>query len=652
MVASGGGIFSGRGGDAKAIVRPTIEAALADDAAVDIAGSGDVTVEATSLRAEANASAKSFGGGGIDIGVIFAEANASPTVTSTVAAGVTVTTAGGDVTVAAKALSQPTGDPKTDLFDADDVDPVADTIRFETHELNTGDRVTYDPNGNDPISIPGGSLGTLAGGREYNAIVIDADTIALGTTFNATSADAGSPLSPGVGVDPSRDVIRFGAPHRFRTGDPVRYSHPSPNAGIGLGTTATYYVRVLDDNTIKLFASRAEALASPSGFATSSVAGNTITLAGFEDGDAVTYLAPAASEFRSTLVDVTVDLAARPASVTAGDNDTIFLGRDTDNNGTIDAGHGFLPGQKVIYRKGAGTGLGLVDGQAYYVIPVDTYSIQLADSLLHAVGRADNPDTKDVNEAVPITKLPLSPDKADGAAEVRHFLIPVSLGVLESGVTYYVINPDGDGQIQLAASRGGPALNLDTTERSGTHQLGAAGVELAGSTGVHALRIDLASDPVGNHKLLGSGGVSLRQIAPPGRRRPILRVHPGRVGRHRRHLGADLDRDRQPGRRGHRRRQSDRRGRRRDDQVAGGRQHERLHDQFRHRRRRGGRDRRDLERGRQEQGGGGGRRRHDPRAACSPWPRTATSSPAPRATPTVSVSAPARTSRPTPTSPT
>jgi hypothetical protein len=88
------------------------------------------------------------------------------------------------------------------------------------------------------------------------------------------------------------------------------------------------------------------------------------------------------------------------------------------------------------------------------------------------------------------------------------------LGVLEDGKTYYVRGRDGT-KFKLAAQVDGPALDVSDIGRSGTHAIGRAGIELAGSDGAHELHIDLSTKPTGNHKLLGPDGVSLRQIAPP-----------------------------------------------------------------------------------------------------------------------------------------
>ena len=107
---------------------------------------------ATSTRAEGNAVAKSYGGGGIDIGAPFAEVKTRATVRSHIDDGATVL-AGGNVNVEAAAKSDATGIPLNDFFQpagvfpvnpTPDVNTTEDTIEFLSHGLNTGEEVTYD----------------------------------------------------------------------------------------------------------------------------------------------------------------------------------------------------------------------------------------------------------------------------------------------------------------------------------------------------------------------------------------------------------------------------------------------------------------------------------------------------------------------------
>src|SRR5262249_20669956 len=152
--------------------------------------------------------------------------------------------------------------------------------------------------------------GQTAADREYRVIPVDDNTIKLGTTFGAGPADTGSLVTPGVGVDGLRDVIRFASPHKFLTGDSVKYD-PGANVsigGAGLTTAGVYFVQKIDEFTIRLFATQAEALAAAQTFnpaASGVVASNKITVngPGFANGTRVTYREPAPVGFTRNLVE-------------------------------------------------------------------------------------------------------------------------------------------------------------------------------------------------------------------------------------------------------------------------------------------------------------------------------------------------------------
>src|SRR5262249_32287756 len=146
--------------------------------------------------------------------------------------------------------------------------------------------------------------------------------IRFGASFDATKVDFNS------------DTISFATPHGFETGDPVRL-YPSGNTAIGgLDTTKTYYVRKIDANTIKLAASLADAVRTPTSFVpTSSVVNgtnHTLTLSGFTDGQYVTYHAPAPTTFTPRQVAENYDNAStNPTSPPVQVNNTIYLAKHT-----------------------------------------------------------------------------------------------------------------------------------------------------------------------------------------------------------------------------------------------------------------------------------------------------------------------------------
>jgi hypothetical protein len=338
-------------------------------------------------------------------------------------------------------------------------------------------------------------------------------------------------------------------------------------------------VRVLDDLTIKLFATKAQAEAGPASFNPATApdvvtADNFIHLAGFTNGDAVTYYAPAPTLFSSLLVDTDGESNTNPATqatqpLRTVDNDRIFLGRDMDGDGTNDAGSGYANGDRVTYRT-SGTAIGgLTNNTIYYTLAVDANSVQLVARYVAASitfdQRADDTDRiirNDVggnwatdgfaagqeivitgagnptnNKTLTIASvdgatifiagdqladethtavvrsqvLSLTPDKTTDGLAVRHALARQPLGSLDPGTTYYVINSDA-AKFQLAAApMSSTVLGVSDAGRSGVHAFGRAGVELTPSSGQHQLALDLDSRPSGSHRLIDPS----RQNPPP-----------------------------------------------------------------------------------------------------------------------------------------
>jgi hypothetical protein len=553
MLTAGGGIIAGRGGAARAYVEPRIEAVLAADTVVTAtrdtarAGStGDVTVHALSRRAEGNATAKSFGGGGIDVGVIFAEVTASPTVDAHIGARARVN-ADGTVAIRAQALSEATGT-FPESFSPTAAMIGADAIIFAGHGLVTGDRVTYSANGNTAIGLVGGGSLTQCdlvnedgACREYGAIVVDKNTIRLGQLFSDAAVDTGGLFPSASGVDAARDVIRFAAAHNLVSGDPVVYVRADGvTTGVPGVVAATYYVRVIDAFTIKLFISRTDALADPRAISPA-VSGDAITLTGhgLANGTAVAYYAPAPIRFTTRIVESSPNPSfdkdnpdSHPYFVGTNDN-SIYFGRDSNGDGTIDAGHGLSSGDKIIYRT-SGTPIGgLSNGQAYWAIRVDDRVLRLAASRCEALGSPggsdacalpDGPDSGSDPDPRPVTAVTLTPDKSPAGLLVQHAFEFEAIGGLSSGVTYYVSDATAN-TFKLALTPGGTARTLDGAGRIGAHRIGRAGVELTGRipttanpSKLHELHIAFTGTaPSGQHLLLGPGGVSLRTIhMPPG----------------------------------------------------------------------------------------------------------------------------------------
>jgi hypothetical protein len=492
---------------------------------VKVQAAGDVKVSATASTAEGDASATSAGGGAVNVGAAYATLEVKPTVNAWIGGGTTSVKAGGNISVTGELKQRQTNPQAQDLTDElkhSAVNVGTDEITFKQHGLQTGDAVVYDPNGQASIKVAGqeGTLsdGTATNGRDYGVIRVTDNTIKLGGAFNGGAVDAGGPfaLPAGTsGVDVLRDVIVFGGPHHFVTGDAVFYD----NAGGTFGSVATngqkYFVRVIDDRTIKLTTSLAAALATPTGFNATAggliTNGNQLNVAGFADGDKVTYRAPAAAGFSSKVVDANVNESDK--TTTDVDNNQIYLGRDTNGDGDIDVGHGFQTGDRVTYRTNGTAIGGPVDGVDCFVIKVDDFRLQLVASL-----DATNPDDDGNGPHVGVTPINLVANKTDAGTQVKHALVPQTLAGLTNGATYTVVSSDAD-TFRLRDSNGVIVPSIGVGSATGTHFLGKEGIELdsaGGSDRNHTLRIDITGVIAGAvNLLLGAGGVSLRQISPP-----------------------------------------------------------------------------------------------------------------------------------------
>ncbi len=512
-ISAAGGIGAGVGTKAETNVKPTVLAFIDNGASVTT--SGDVKIEAVSVRAKG--AARGFGVviGGVAVRVVLAEASVTPTAHANIGDDATVS-AGGRVDVLANILAKTTSAPLDDFFQPNggDVDTNADRIRFDQHSLNTGNTVTYDPDpdgagvglpANTAVQTAGGPL--QSGGREYKVIVVDGNHIKLGVTFGAGTADTGSFFTPGVGVDGARDVIRFSTQHKLLTGDSVKYD-PGTNASIGGGsltTAGTYFVQKIDEFTIKLYATLAEANAAAQqvNLAGGDATHITVTGAGFSDGTRVTYREPAPIGFTRDLVEQKVN-----PSIDANTPANQYYLAGPDNSLGI-KGHGFTNGEKVTYRTNGMAINGLVNDGIYYVIVVDADTIQLA-----LTKDGTDPDDDGNGPHIGITPVAINRDAITDGLTIKHLLERAPIGGLVNGQSYYVVGSNG-ATFSLSDTQGGSAITLNKSDRSGVHTIGLAGIDLTPSAGTHELRIDLTSPAGGNHRLLGPGGVSLRTINPP-----------------------------------------------------------------------------------------------------------------------------------------
>jgi hypothetical protein len=174
-----GGFVSTAESRAVALSAPAVSAYLDNGVAVVLQdGAGhDVTVQALSNRAEADALANNSGGGGVDVASTYAETNSLPVVRAYVGTGTTVRI-GGLLTVDAQSLALPSSNiPLTDQITAlvvHGAPPPAtiatwDSVQFVQHGLSTGDQVLYESTG-PPIT-------GLRSGHLYSVIVLDANNL-------------------------------------------------------------------------------------------------------------------------------------------------------------------------------------------------------------------------------------------------------------------------------------------------------------------------------------------------------------------------------------------------------------------------------------------------------------------------------------------
>ena len=276
------------------------------------------------------------------------------------------------------------------------------------------------------VNIAGGvSIGTSVGfGLTVGTNVIKRDTKALIGERDVLLGDDG--FAPNTGVNRYTNRIDLGYAHGFQTGDQVAYSSAGDGDGAigGLADGGVYYARKINDTTIGLGRSPAEANQSAPTFGSAAFTGSNVLDLGyahsFQTGDAVVYGNGGAATLGSLVagntyyvirVDATrVKLASSlqdaneataltlPLSPTgSGTNHSLRLafnpsgangsrytiGRTftpttavTSSYDSVNVGypHGFQKGQAVVYTAGGDAAIGgLTNGAVYYVVP-DTNS--------------------------------------------------------------------------------------------------------------------------------------------------------------------------------------------------------------------------------------------------------------------------------------
>ena len=324
------------------------------------------------------------------------------------------------------------------------------------------------------------------------------------------------------------------------TGDPVHLD-PMGNTPVGgLNTSTTYYVRTIDPYTIALYTTLAAAMSPAVSVQSNTLPSGSTTIHAnnsFAPNEAVTYEAQPTVSFSTGSVDVSYQTNGSGNIVPYSMNPTvifqdnpgawnIFLGQDENNgNGIPDTPQDFQTGDAVVYHADPATGTvisPLQDGQTYYVIRVDQWSIQLAATERETTQHQDS-QSNWVNGANPIQLV--DPPKGSGSTQYPQSFTVNPLGQLKNGQTYYVLPSVTSTSFQLAATTGATALDVSGIDASGNditggvHQFFPAGVAVTPSSGQQNLHIAFAPSGTPNagvgDALFGVNGVSLRQITPP-----------------------------------------------------------------------------------------------------------------------------------------
>jgi hypothetical protein len=351
------------------------------------------------------------------------------------------------------------------------------------HGFYTGEPVTYT------VAAGGTPIGGLTsdGTTPYYVIVLDSQTIELASTAaNALSGQAltlsetvasgaqtltppeaaGSPVTfaPSPVVDPVAHTISLPS-HPFATGEPVTYTVAAGATPIrGLSPGAVYYVIVVDDDTIRLADSEADAQAGSFLPVDATGAGGTQTFTPVQGSStAVTFTAVAVS----------------------GNGDAINL-----------PDHGYITGEAVTYATAGDPIGGLSNAGMYYVIAVDSNTVELAATADDAyAGNALPLDPQVATGDQSLTPVPaadltvrVNPSAVRDAGgtfalpghgfvtgeAVTYSTTGAAIQGLTSGAIYYVIVVDGN-TIRLAADQadafGGVALGVDPAGASGTQTL-------------------------------------------------------------------------------------------------------------------------------------------------------------------------------------
>ena len=486
-----------------AVNKSTVAANLGANGSV-IRVANDISLKALDTT-DADAATDTSGGGALSIDAFTAHASDDPTITVDVKGGTTIV-AGDEITISA--LHNDTGDEVFDgTFDAGAVDTsngvAGNAIVFGvTHNLKTGDFVTYDRMGGNDVDV-------LHDTRTYTVVVpagTDGKRIQLGSTFL------------GASVDLVKDTIITQAPHNLETGDQVYYWVPTGSTGVaGLTSGSLYTVLKIDDRILKLQTQSTLSVTAQG----SNISGNAVNVANsFADGQLVTYRAPRPlMEFSSLQVDQHFD---DEDGFVDDNNNQIFFAFDSGDADHTPAPFNFADGTALVYDVSGGPAIGgLTPGNTYYLVNTgDDLQIKLASTLCNALGiplggdgLCDNGGDDDgpIGDAAIVT-LALNPNKSTAGKAAIHTLsraADAKIAQLVDGRNYYVFNRSaGSFQLTTAANDGSTlVLITNSGNLGGPHVFAREGVDLTGlGTGEQRLVVNLTAPGSGTQRVIGAGG--------------------------------------------------------------------------------------------------------------------------------------------------
>ena len=218
-------------------------------------------------------------------------------------------------------------------------------------------------NGTYTVVSASGNVLTLAPAANNTPLFAQPGTdVSLVSVTSQGEVRLGASFSP-TAVDSEVNTITFSTPHGFETGDEVVHDPQGGQTIGGLTPGATYYVHKVDDNTISLANTLAEAQATLGSFTAGDINGNTITAPGFTNGEQVTYYGPAPETFLPANVNVTTDSATGkfvPLNPTVSLSNMTFAnapGGDTitrNDSGGDWVAEGFTSGSKITINGDSG----------------------------------------------------------------------------------------------------------------------------------------------------------------------------------------------------------------------------------------------------------------------------------------------------------